>query len=137
MTLTTKLTRLTGAAALGLSMGLAAVTLPAMAQESGTEAPGIAYDDAVLNNFVSAAMQVSEVRNEYAPQVQAAESEAEAQQLAEAAVLDMRAAVENVDGIDVETYMAIGEAAQVDEDLAARIAAIVQERQGEAPADQG
>jgi len=130
MTFGTKLTQLTGAAALGLATALTPVALPVSAQENGAEEPGIAYTDEVLGNFVDAAMSVSEVRNEFAPRLQNADSEQAAQQLAQEAVLEMRAAVEGTDGIDVATYTAIGEAAQQDEDLAARITAIVQDRQG-------
>jgi len=136
MTLANPLTRTATAVALGLSTALAPVALPAaLAQESGAEAPAGEYTDEMLGKFVDAAMAVSAVRNEYAPQLQQAENEQAAQSLAEEAVTEMQAAVEAVDGIDVDTYTAIGEAAQNDEALAARITEIVQERQGGAPGD--
>ena len=148
MTLATSLTRLTGAAALGIATALSPVAMSAVAQEQDTTQPQTemqqsdmgqeggsaaaenAFSDADLSSFVDAAMAVSDVRDTFIPQVQNADSEEAAQALAQEAVAEMREAVVETDGIDVETYMAIGEAAESDEGLAQRISAIVQDRQG-------
>jgi hypothetical protein len=133
MTLAPKLTRLTAAVTLGLTTALAPLAPAVVAQESqsGQTAPsGDTYTDTQLETFVDAAMAVLEVRNEYAPQVQEAESDQARQQLVQEATQEMQAAVEGTDGIDVETYQAIGQASQGNEELAERINTIVQERQG-------
>lgn len=149
MTLAMSLTRLTGAAALGIATALSPVAMSAVAQEQDTTQPQTemqqsdmgqeggsaaaqetAFSDADLSSFVDAAMAVSDVRDTFIPQVQNADSEEAAQALAQEAVAEMREAVVETDGIDVETYMAIGEAAESDEGLAQRISAIVQDRQG-------
>jgi hypothetical protein len=141
MTHAKPLTRLTGAAALGIATALTPLAAPVLAQEQSNGAqtggqtesqPGTAYTDEVLSSFVDAAMAVSEVRDTFIPQVQNAETEEAAQALAQEAVMEMREAVTEAEGIDVDTYMAIGEAAQTDEELAQRISAIVEERQGDA-----
>ncbi len=152
MTLAPSLTRLTGAAALGIATALSPVAMSAVAQEQDTQQPQTemqpqpdmqsegdaaasetAFSDDDLSSFVDAAMAVSDVRDTFIPQVQNAETEEAAQALAQEAVAEMREAVVETDGIDVETYMAIGEAAETDEGLAQRISAIVQDRQGADP----
>ncbi|MGS4944692.1 DUF4168 domain-containing protein [Meridianimarinicoccus sp. RP-17] len=130
MTWTNPLTRTATAVALGLTLA-AAPGMVVVAQDTGSVAPAPSYDDATLERFVTAAMEVSAVREEYTAQLQAAESEEDAQALVDDANTAMLAAVEEVDGMDVDTYVAIGEAAQQDEQLAARITEIVEQRRSE------
>lgn len=128
MTWTNALTRTATAAALGLTLAAApAPAVVAQQADSGT-APAPGYDDATLERFVTAAMAVSTVRADYTEQLQAAASEEDAQALVEDANAAMLAAVDAVDGMDVDTYVAIGEAAQQDEQLAARITELVEAR---------
>jgi len=121
--------RLTAAAILGLSMAMSPLMpLAAIAQEGqGLEAPATSYDDATLARFVEAAVSVSEVRDSYAPRMAEAETEDAARALAEDAVADMREAVAAVPGIDINTYMAIGTAAESDTELAGRISDIARD----------
>lgn len=130
MTWTNPLTRTATAVALGLTLA-AAPGMVVVAQDTGSVAPAPSYDYATLERFVTAAMEVSAVREEYTAQLQAAESEEDAQALVDDANTAMLAAVEEVDGMDVDTYVAIGEAAQQDEQLAARITEIVEQRRSE------
>lgn len=130
MTKTNPLTRTATALALGLTLA-AAPGMAVVAQEADSTAPAPSYDDATLESFVTAAMEVSAVRADYTQQLQAAASEEDAQALVEDANAAMLAAVDEVDGMDVDTYVAIGEAAQQDEQLAARITALVEERRND------
>lgn len=127
------------AASATMSLAMAFGLAPAVgyAQQAEQAAPQAAdsYDDTTLESFVLAALEVSAVRQEYVPRVQGAQSEEEAQSLAEDARVEMQAAVDAVDGMDVATYVQIGEAANSDEALAARISEIaeqVQERAAQA-----
>jgi hypothetical protein len=124
------ITRTATAVALGLTLAAAPGTL-VVAQESGSTAPAPSYDDATLESFVTAAMEVSAVREDYTAQLQAAESEEDAQALVADANNAMLEAVESVEGMDVDTYVAIGEAAQQDAQLAARITELVEERRSD------
>jgi hypothetical protein len=131
MTFTSKLNRTATAIALGLALGMSPA-MYATAQETGTTAaPAPSYDDATLESFVTAAMEVSAVREDYTAQLQTATSEEAAQALVEDANDAMLAAVDAVEGMDVDTYVAIGEAAQQDEQLAARITEIVEGRRSD------
>lgn len=127
MTWTTPFTRTATAVALGLSLA-AAPGVAVMAQDAGTMAPAPSYDDATLERFVTAAMEVSAVREDFNARLQTAASEEDAEALVEEANTAMLDAVEGVDGMDVDTYVEIGEAAQQDAQLAARITDLVEER---------
>ena len=131
MTWTTPFTRTATALVLGLGLA-AAPGMGVMAQGTGgtttappSAAPAPSYDEATLERFVTAAMEVSAVREDYNTRLQDAESESEAESLVEDANTAMLDAVEAVDGMDVDTYVAIGEAAQQDPGLAARISEMV------------
>ena len=79
------------------------------------------YSDAQLQSFASAVMAVNAVVERWRPQIEAAPSEADKQQLAEQAHQEMRAAVDGTDGMSVDEYRRIARAAEVDSALMARI----------------
>lgn len=122
--------KLAAAAGLALALVSSTVALPAMAMQETQIEAAQTYDDATLTRFVAAAQDVNEVRLAYAPKVQAAENEADAKALAEEARAEMKEAVEAVEGMDVQTYIQIGEAARADKALAGRITEIAQGPQG-------
>lgn len=96
---------------------------PAFAQEADTTAPEMERDvsDALLDSFITAALSVSEIAEEYQGRMQSADGDAARQELATEARTAMIAAVEETDGITVEEYLEISEAARVDEDLGQRL----------------
>ena len=71
---------------------------------------------------------MDEVRNTYVAQLQTIEDEAEQQALIEEANEAIVQAVEEADGINLEEYVAIGEAASTDPEIAAQIDALMSER---------
>ena len=79
------------------------------------------YSDAKLQSFASAVIAVNAVIERWRPQIQAAPSEADKQQMAEQANEEMRAAVDGTEGMSVEEYQRIAQAAQADTALMARI----------------
>ncbi|MBY5973884.1 DUF4168 domain-containing protein [Ferrimonas balearica] len=127
MTLTGKFAA--AATALGLTLAPAAlVAQEATSPEAPQEAPAASFSDEQLNGFVDAAMEVAEIRDAYMPQLQAAESEADAQALQTEARDEMVAAIEATENMDVQTYTQIGESAQTDEALQARLNTMIQDR---------
>ena len=85
------------------------------------------FTDAKLQSFASAVLAVNAVVERWRPQIQAASSEADKQQMAKQANQEMRAAVEGTDGMSVEEYQAIAQAAQADPQLMARIDQVFRE----------
>ena len=79
------------------------------------------YTDAKLQSFADAVLAVNAVVEQWRPQIQAAPNEADAQEMASQANEEMRAAVLGTEGITVEEYQAIAQAAQADPQLMARI----------------
>ena len=131
-------TATTAAAAVSLAL---APLAPALAQETAnddqtqqeTQMEQAQITDDKLESFLDAAIEVQTLTESYTPRVQAAESEAEQKALVEEANAQIRGAVEEVDGITIEEYIEIGEAAQSDPGLAQRITAKAQERMPESP----
>ena len=92
-----------------------------------------AFTDAKLHSFASAVIAVNVIVERWKPQIQAAPSDADRQQMAQKANEEMRAAVEGTEGLSVEEYQAIAQAAQGDPQLMARIDKVFKEM---APAPQ-
>ncbi|KUF12877.1 DUF4168 domain-containing protein [Pseudoponticoccus marisrubri] len=110
----------------------------AFAQEAeAPQAEAIQVTDAMLSDFVDAAMKVMALRQTYEVRLQAAETQEDRQALVAQAQSDMRSAIEETDGMTVETYAQIGEAAQADEELNQRVVALIQERVPEDAQPQG
>lgn len=129
----TRLKTVTTAAAIGLAF---APLAPALAQDTATDdqmqqetqMEQAQFSDDKLDSFLDAALEVQTLSESYTPRVQAAENEAEQKALVEEANTAIRGAVEDVEGITVEEYIQIGEAAQADPALAQRITAMAQEK---------
>jgi membrane protein implicated in regulation of membrane protease activity len=85
------------------------------------------YSQAKLQSFASAVLAVNAIVEEWRPQIQAASSEADKQRLAEQANEEMRAAVEGTEGMTVEEYQGIAQAAQSDPQLMARLDEVFKE----------
>lgn len=101
------------------------------APESGMEGGAdMAVPDALLDSFVTAALTVSSVAEDYQGRMQAAETDTARQELATEARQEMMSAVEGTDGITVEEYVTIAEAAQTDEALNQRVMDLLAERSG-------
>ncbi len=106
-----------------LAAGLAVTPVigtTAMAQDQ-IDGVAVASEDGKIDAFIIAALAVSEVRDAYIAQLQAAESEEQQMQIVEEADAAILQAVEDTPDITVDEYIAIGEAATTDPDLAAEI----------------
>jgi hypothetical protein len=89
------------------------------------------FSDQQLESFVVAALAVDELIREWNPRIQAAENEEQATQLREEANAALLETISETDGITIEKYQEIGQAAQSDPELAAKINEIYQERAGD------
>jgi hypothetical protein len=114
--------RTTGAIIFALLLVFAA-TGPLRAQEQ--------YDEAKLESFVTAALTVNQLVEQWTPRIQGAASETEAAELRDQANGELVAAIEQTGGISVDEYREISQAAQSDPQLMARISGILDERQME------
>lgn len=116
----------TAVAALALAGG-AALPVAAQSLDGGAEVETADYSDAQLQAFAETALQVADVRDDYAQQLEMTEGEAEQQELIDegnAAMLDV---VENAQGITLDEYLEIGEAAAADPELGEQIAMMINE----------
>jgi outer membrane murein-binding lipoprotein Lpp len=88
---------------------------------------GEEYSETKLRSFADAVLAVNAVVEQWRPQIQAAPNETDAEQMAQQANEEMRAAVAGTEGITVEEYQEIAQAAQIDPQLMARIDQVFQE----------
>ncbi len=145
MTFTIRFASILGATALALATPLAAQEAKqsqdtqAAEQAQGTQqeqAAEIAAEDvtdAQVQAFVDAILAVEEVRDEYSPQIKATEDEAAKKELVKEANEAAFAAVGEVENMDVDTYVAIANAARDSDALNKRIIARItdiREKQG-------
>lgn len=108
----------------------AATEAPAQAApDTMPETPSTGFSEDELTSFVDAAMEVQAVQQDYMAQIEAAPEDAERQALVQEAQQEMANAVEETEGMDVQTYNEIGQAAQTNPELNERILAMLQTRQ--------
>jgi Domain of unknown function (DUF4168) len=86
------------------------------------------FTDQKLESFVVAALAVEELIQQWNPRIQGAENAEEAAQLREQASTELVDAISRTEGITLEEYQEIGQAAQGDPDLRARIQRIYQDQ---------
>lgn len=86
------------------------------------------YSEAQLESFVDAAVVVNDLIQAWRPRIEAADSEQEAAQLREQANQELAQAIEATEGMSLEEYQMIGQAAQADPELSERINDIYQAR---------
>lgn len=123
---------------LGASLGAAtaqeAVPAPAPAPAPQTEAPAAApqqADDAKLKSFAVAFIEVAKVTQSYQPQIESAGTEEDQSRLRQEAGEKMVEAVNEAEGITLDEYNTIIQAAQTDPDLAQKINGHIAEAVGE------
>ena len=90
----------------------------AQAQVDGAE---VVADESKIDAFIQAALAVAETREGYLSQLEATTDEAQQMEIVQAADAAILQVVEDAPDITVEEYIAIGEAAAADPELAARI----------------
>ena len=93
----------------------------------GVASAQVAVSDAKIHAFLSAAVSVNEVIEEWTPRVEGAESQEAANDLKVQANAEIKAVIEGTDGISADEYMQIAQAARTDPELSARIEKIYKE----------
>lgn len=88
------------------------------------------FSEEKLDSFVAAAIEVEELVAEWSPKIEAAQDEQAAEELRAQANEELAAAIESTDGITMAEYQQIAQAARTDQQLAQRLQAIYQEKQG-------
>ena len=121
LTFRTRLATILSATALALATPLAAQEAqpPQIAAEEVTEAQVDAFVDAIL--------AVEAVRADYTPQIESAEDEAAQQALVQEANQAAVAAVDDVENMDIDSYIAIANAAGENEGLNEKIVTRISE----------
>ncbi|MFN3954800.1 MAG: DUF4168 domain-containing protein [Pararhodobacter sp.] len=109
------------ATALGLALA-APLALPALADQPAAQS----IDQQQLEAFVNAFQAVNEVEARHAAAFEAAETDDARAQVVAQANAEMVDAIEATAGISVEQYIEVLQQAQVDADLNARIAAMIE-----------
>jgi ABC-type nickel/cobalt efflux system permease component RcnA len=118
MTLKTTLAAATTAVALTVA---AVPALMVGAQSATAQTTETAYSATQLDAFVAAFLEVSELRSTYTDRLQQSTEEAEQQAIVEEGNAAIVAAIEEVEGMDVELYSAILEQAAADPALNDRL----------------
>jgi hypothetical protein len=108
-------------------MAFALVNLPTGAPQAAEQ-----FQQAKLESFVTAALAVNQLVEQWSPRIQAAQSETEKTQMREQANRELVAAIEHSDGITVDEYKQISQAAQSDPQLMERITKIFDDMQAQA-----
>jgi len=116
------------AAALAMGLALAApLAGPVLAQDGGAEAGS--FSDDRLSAFIDAAMAVAEVEQQYRGQLAEAETPEAQQEIIDSANADVMRTIDGTDGITVDQYIEIAQAAQGDSELNARLTEMLEARQ--------
>jgi Domain of unknown function (DUF4168) len=125
---TSILRRATGAMIVAWALVLLPFVTPRAAEQ---------YDQAKLESFVTAALAVNKLVEQWTPRIQGAQNETEAAQLREQANGELVAAIQQSNGISVEEYRQISQAAQSDPTLMDRISQIFDKMQPQTQPDPG
>ena len=115
----TLLRRLAGSLVLAVCLGIWSIGA------THAQAP---VEEQKLDSFVTAALTVQDLIDQWTPRIDGAENEEQAQQLVEEANAELAAAIEATDGITLDEYVEIRNAAQNDPALSANIAEKIEAR---------
>ena len=89
------------------------------------------YSDAKLESFVEAAVQIESLREQYDPQIKAADNPEKAEVLRTQAMTKMQSAVDQTPGISLDEYNEIVTAARTDPSLSERVDTMYRTAKGE------
>lgn len=104
-----------------IALALATAPLAAITAQPATAQATAEYSGEDLDAFAAALMEVTTVREKYNPMLQSAESEEQQEAIVEEANAEMTAAIEGTDGMTLDSYLEIAQAASEDEALNQRI----------------
>ncbi len=93
------------------------------------------FSDETLRSFAVAFLEVDQINRTYTPQLEQAESPEQQQEIQQRASAEMVEAVEGSEGISVQEYTSIMQAAQANPELAQKLTEYIGEASQQAPAN--
>jgi len=114
-----------------IALAVATAPLAAITAQSAAAQEAESYSSEELDIFTNALLRVSDVRQDYTARLQSAETEDERAAIVEEANAEITDVIENTDGITLDQYTEIAQAASEDQTLNQRIVKRVQEMAGE------
>jgi hypothetical protein len=115
-----------------IALALATAPMVAFTAQSAAAQSAESYSSEELDIFTNALLEVAEVRQKYTPMLQGAESEEEEASVVEEANAEIMQVIEETDGITVDRYTEIAQAANEDQELNQRIIERVQSMENDA-----
>lgn len=109
-----------------IALAFAAAPMTAITAQTAAAQQEANYSAAELDIFTEALLQVADVRQKYTALMQSAESEDQQAAIVEEANTEIVEVIENTDGITLDRYTEIAEAANQDQGLNQRIVKRVQ-----------
>jgi translation initiation factor 6 (eIF-6) len=118
--------RIFKATATAIALAFAAAPMTALTAQSAVAQQQAEYSSAELDIFAGALLQVAEVRQKYTALLQNAETEDQQAAIVEEANSEITRVIEDTDGIGIDRYTEIAEAANQDQGLNQRIVRRIQ-----------
>lgn len=109
-----------------IALALATAPMVTVTAQSAAAQSESSYSSEELDIFTNALLEVAEVRQKYTPQLQSAENEDEEMAIVEEANAEIMQVIEDTDGISIDRYTEIAQAASEDQELNQRIIKRVQ-----------
>lgn len=114
-----------------IALALASAPMVAMTAQSAAAQNEGSYSSEELDIFTTALLEVADVREKYTPKLQEAESEEKQASIVQEANDEIMRVIEDTDGITLDRYTEIAQAASEDQGLNRRIIKRVQSMQDE------
>jgi hypothetical protein len=109
-----------------IALALAAAPMTALTAQSVAAQEAGEYSAQELDAFTNALLEVASVRDKYTPLLQSAETEEQKTAIVEEANAEITEVIETTDGMTMDSYLEIAQAASEDEALNQRIVKRVQ-----------
>lgn len=109
-----------------IALALATAPMVTVTAQSAAAQSESSYSSEELDIFTNALLEVAEVRQEFTPRLQGAETEDEQMAIVEEANAEIMRVIEDTDGMTVDRYTEIAQAASEDQELNQRIIKRVQ-----------
>jgi len=114
-----------------IALALASAPMVTLTAQSAAAQSESSYSSEELDIFTDALLEVAQVRQKFTPQLQSAETEDEEAAIVEEANAEIMQVIEDTDGISVDRYTEIAQAASEDQELNQRIIKRVQSADGD------
>jgi hypothetical protein len=114
-----------------IALALAAAPMVTLTAQGAAAQSAESYSSEELDIFTDALLEVAQVRQKFTPQLQSAETEDEEAAIVEEANAEIMQVIEDTDGISVDRYTEIAQAASEDQELNQRIIKRVQSADGD------